>query len=74
MSDSKKSFHIILFQPEIPNNTGNIGRTCVATNCHLHLIGPMGFAIDEKKVRRAGLDYWKHLDYTLFKITRILMV
>lgn len=54
--------HIILHQPEIPGNTGNIGRTCVATGTPLHLIEPLGFRLDEKSIRRAGMDYWKHLD------------
>lgn len=58
--------HIILHQPEIPANTGNIGRTCVATGSSLHLIEPLGFRIDEKEVRRAGLDYWQHLDVTTY--------
>lgn len=56
--------NIVLFEPEIPQNTGNIGRTCVATGTRLHLIGPMGFQITEKAVKRAGMDYWKHLDVT----------
>ncbi|MBQ3546470.1 MAG: tRNA (uridine(34)/cytosine(34)/5-carboxymethylaminomethyluridine(34)-2'-O)-methyltransferase TrmL [Lachnospiraceae bacterium] len=56
--------NIVLFEPEIPQNTGNIGRTCVATGTRLHLIGPMGFKIDEKSVKRAGMDYWKDLDVT----------
>ena len=50
--------HIILFQPEIPGNTGNIARLCAATNCELHLIRPLGFSIDDKHLKRAGLDYW----------------
>ncbi len=54
--------HIILHQPEIPGNTGNIGRTCVATGTPLHLIEPLGFRIDEKSIRRAGMDYWHQLD------------
>ena len=54
--------NIVLFQPEIPANTGNIARTCVGTNTRLHLIRPLGFSIDDKHVKRAGLDYWKHLD------------
>jgi tRNA (cytidine/uridine-2'-O-)-methyltransferase len=54
-------FHIVLHQPEIPNNTGNIGRTCVATGCALHLIHPLGFEVSEKACRRAGLDYWPRL-------------
>lgn len=55
-------FHIVLVEPEIPQNTGNIARTCAATNTRLHLVRPLGFRIDEKSVRRAGLDYWKYLD------------
>ena len=54
--------HIILHQPEIPGNTGNIGRTCVATGTSLHLIEPLGFQLDEKSVKRAGMDYWPLLD------------
>lgn len=57
-------FHIVLHEPEIPNNTGNIGRTCVATGCALHLVHPLGFDISEKAVRRAGLDYWPRLALT----------
>lgn len=54
--------HIILHQPEIPANTGNIGRTCVATGTSLHLIEPLGFRLNEKEIKRAGMDYWEHLD------------
>ena len=54
--------HVVLHEPEIPNNTGNIGRTCVALDCAMHLIHPLGFEIDEKACRRAGLDYWPRLD------------
>ena len=54
--------NIILHQPEIPQNTGNIGRTCVATGTSLHLIEPLGFRLDEKSLQRAGMDYWQHLD------------
>ncbi|MCQ2539049.1 MAG: tRNA (cytidine(34)-2'-O)-methyltransferase [Acetatifactor sp.] len=54
--------HIVLHQPEIPGNTGNIGRTCVATGTSLHLIEPLGFRLDEKSIKRAGMDYWQHLD------------
>jgi tRNA (cytidine/uridine-2'-O-)-methyltransferase len=54
-------FNIALAYPQIPNNTGNIGRLCVATNSTLHLIKPLGFELTEKKLRRAGLDYWQHL-------------
>ena len=55
--------NIILHQPEIPANTGNIGRTCVATGTKLHLIEPLGFRLDEKSIKRAGMDYWKDLEY-----------
>jgi tRNA (cytidine/uridine-2'-O-)-methyltransferase len=58
--------NVVLLEPEIPANTGNIGRTCVATNTKLHLIEPMGFRLNEKQIRRAGLDYWKHLDVTVY--------
>lgn len=58
--------NIVLFRPEIPQNTGNIGRTCVLTNAKLHLIGPMGFSINDRTVARAGLDYWNELDVTLY--------
>ena len=53
---------IALIEPEIPGNTGSIGRVCVGTNTRLHLVGKLGFDIDDKAVRRAGLDYWKHVD------------
>ncbi len=56
------ALHIVLHEPEIPQNTGNIARTCVATSAVLHLIHPLGFSIDEKSVRRAGLDYWDRLE------------
>jgi len=55
-------FHIVLIEPEIPQNTGNIARLCVAAGARLHLVGPLGFSIDEKAVRRAGMDYWERLD------------
>ncbi len=58
--------HIILHQPEIPANTGNIGRTCVATGTGLHLIEPLGFRLDEKSIKRAGMDYWENLDVTRY--------
>jgi tRNA (cytidine/uridine-2'-O-)-methyltransferase len=58
--------NIILLEPEIPANTGNIGRTCVATGTKLHLIEPMGFNLSEKEIRRAGLDYWKDLDLAVY--------
>lgn len=59
--------HIVLYEPEIPQNTGNISRTCAVTGCHLHLIEPMGFDISEKSIKRAGLDYWKYLTVTTYK-------
>ena len=55
-------FHIVLHEPEIPANTGNIGRTCKAAGARLHLIGPLGFRLDEKSLKRAGMDYWNELD------------
>ncbi len=59
--------NIVLLEPEIPDNTGNIGRTCVATGLSLHLIKPLGFDISEKAVRRAGLDYWKDLELRVYE-------
>ena len=53
---------VILYQPEIPQNTGNIGRLCAFTSCRLHLVHPLGFKITDKNLRRAGMDYWKSLD------------
>ncbi|EJN93315.1 tRNA (uridine(34)/cytosine(34)/5-carboxymethylaminomethyluridine(34)-2'-O)-methyltransferase TrmL [Streptococcus ratti] len=58
--------HVVLFEPQIPANTGNIARTCAATNSPLHIIRPMGFPIDDKKMKRAGLDYWDKLDVHLY--------
>lgn len=58
--------NIVLLEPEMPANTGNIGRTCVAAGARLHLIEPMGFRINEKTVKRAGLDYWDQLDVTIY--------
>lgn len=58
--------NIVLLEPEIPANTGNIGRTCVATGAKLHLIEPLGFKLNEKEIKRAGLDYWKDLDVTRY--------
>jgi tRNA (cytidine/uridine-2'-O-)-methyltransferase len=54
--------HVVLIEPEIPQNTGNIARLCVAAGARLHLVGPLGFSIDEKAVKRAGMDYWDRLD------------
>ena len=61
------SLNIVLVEPEIPQNTGNIARTCAATGARLHIIEPMGFKIDDKKLKRAGLDYWHLLDITYYK-------
>ena len=58
--------NIVLYEPEIPANTGNIGRTCVVTGTRLHLIEPLGFSLAEKDLKRAGLDYWKDLDVTVY--------
>ena len=58
--------NIVLYEPEIPANTGNIGRTCVATGTRLHLIEPLGFRLNEKSLKRAGMDYWKDLDVTTY--------
>lgn len=55
--------HVVLYQPDIPQNTGNIGRTCVAVGAKLWLVRPLGFRLDEKHLRRAGMDYWQHLDW-----------
>lgn len=59
-------FHIVLYQPEIPYNTGNIARTCAATNTKLHIIRPMGFRTDDKMLKRAGVDYWDSVDITYY--------
>lgn len=59
-------FHVVLVAPQIPQNTGSIGRLCVAGGAKLHLVGPLGFAIDDARRRRAGLDYWPHLDWALY--------
>lgn len=58
------SLNLVLVEPQIPQNTGNIARTCAATGARLHLVGPLGFAIEDKKLKRAGLDYWHYLDIT----------
>jgi len=63
MPPTKPILNIVLYQPEIPGNTGAIGRTCVAIGAKLWLVRPLGFRIDEKTLRRAGLDYWQHLDW-----------
>lgn len=59
--------NIVLVEPEIPQNTGNVARTCAATGARLHLVGPLGFRIDDRKLKRAGLDYWHLLDITLYE-------
>ncbi len=59
--------NIVMVEPEIPQNTGNVARTCAATGARLHLVGPMGFTVDDKKLKRAGLDYWQYLDITYYK-------
>lgn len=64
MKYPKTLFNVTLVEPEIPNNTGNIGRTCVGSWSHLHLVGKLGFDISDKQVRRSGLDYWPSLDFT----------
>ena len=61
--DNEPLFHIALIEPEIPQNTGNIGRTCVGTRADLHLVGKMGFEINDTQLKRAGLDYWQHLPW-----------
>lgn len=61
------SFNIVLFEPEIASNTGNIGRTCVLTGSKLHLIEPLGFRLTDKAVKKSGMDYWKNVDYIRYK-------
>ena len=65
--DFMAKINIVMVEPEIPQNTGNVARTCAATGARLHLVGPMGFKIDDKKLKRAGLDYWKYLDITYYE-------
>ena len=65
--DFMSVINIVMVEPEIPQNTGNIARTCAATGARLHLVGPMGFKIDDKKLKRAGLDYWHFLDITYYE-------
>ena len=68
-------FNIVLYAPEIPANTGNIGRTCVVTGTRLHLVEPLGFSLDDKTVRRAGLGYWQNsVSYTHLTLPTILRV
>ncbi len=61
--------NIVLIEPEIPNNTGNIGRLALGSGCHLHLVKPFGFEINDTRLKRAGLDYWKHLQITYYENT-----
>lgn len=61
------SLNIVLIEPEIPNNTGNIGRLALASGSRLHLVKPFGFQIDDTKLKRAGLDYWQHLEITYYE-------
>jgi len=63
-SPAERPFHIVLVEPEIPPNTGNVARLCAATGSHLHLVGKLGFSLDEKHLRRAGLDYWHLVSVT----------
>ncbi len=63
---TEDKINLVLIEPQIPQNTGNIARTCAATGARLHLVGPMGFKIDDKKLKRAGLDYWHMLDITFY--------
>jgi tRNA (cytidine/uridine-2'-O-)-methyltransferase len=65
MTSTEHPYHIVLVEPEIPPNTGNIARTCAATGTHLHLVKPLGFDIDDRTVKRAGLDYWPYVMLTV---------
>ncbi len=77
MTPPAAAFHVVLVEPEIPPNTGNIGRLCVAAGATLHLVHPLGFSLDERSLRRAGLDYWPHLrlkewpDWATFAAARV---
>lgn len=64
---SEPSLHVVLYQPEIPPNTGNVGRLCLATQARLHLVGPLGFSLEDKHLRRAGMDYWDELDVKVWE-------
>lgn len=66
-ANQESLFRVVLVEPEIPQNTGNIGRTCVGTNCELHLIQPMSFEVNDTNLKRAGLDYWQHLTWKVHK-------
>ncbi|KXT78267.1 tRNA (cytidine(34)-2'-O)-methyltransferase [Streptococcus sp. DD13] len=72
-TEDKARNHVVLYQPQIPQNTGNIARTCAATNSPLHIIRPMGFPLDDRKMKRAGLDYWDQLDVRFYDSLEELM-
>jgi tRNA (cytidine/uridine-2'-O-)-methyltransferase len=61
------AYNIVLIEPEIPNNTGNIGRITLGTGSHLHLVKPFGFELSDSRLKRAGLDYWKHIECTIYE-------
>ena len=63
----EKTLNIVMVEPQIPQNTGNISRTCACTGARLHLVKPLGFQLDDKKLKRAGLDYWQYLDVTIYE-------
>jgi tRNA (cytidine/uridine-2'-O-)-methyltransferase len=67
VADQPARIHVVLVHPEIHWNTGNIGRTCLAAGASLHLVEPLGFSLDEREVKRAGLDYWQHVDVRVWK-------
>lgn len=69
MAQTEHQLNIVLVEPRIPQNTGNVARTCAATGARLHLVGPMGFTITDAKLKRAGLDYWHLLDITFYEST-----
>jgi tRNA (cytidine/uridine-2'-O-)-methyltransferase len=64
---SKNFFNLVLIRPEIPQNTGGIGRLCVSTECKLHLVKPLGFSLEDKFLKRAGMDYWPHLELDIYE-------
>src|SRR5688572_11966615 len=66
-SSTRTEMHVVLLEPEIPPNTGNVARLCAATNSTLHLIEPFGFKLDDKQLKRAGMDYWQHLTWHRWK-------
>ena len=66
--------NVVLFEPEIPENTGNIMRTCVATNTRLHLIEPLGFSLDEKSIKRSAVNYIEYCDYKVYENDRVKFV